>query len=235
MVAKVGVAFVIFGIRETRSRRVAEACSHCNELKIRDLLIMKKLFLTTAVATLAFSSNAAFAEDTDTLTVNMTGNVEQICTAVPKPGFAGSNFNGGSGSYTPADDTVNVLFDFGIDNTDDPTQANVGQTNQAFFSVAFDTFCNDDFTVTATPSNGAFNNAASAPTGFTNTLPYGMTFKKIGVASLSVGNVAATTYTLSGPAFDGTTQIDFNVKPSTVAPVAGDYSETMTVTFAADS
>ena len=46
---------------------------------------------------------------------------------------------------------------------------------------------------------------------------------------------AAGTQVVNSDAFNGISQIDFNVKPSTTPPVAGDYTETVTMTFAADA
>lgn len=194
---------------------------------------MKTLITVAAASAIALASSPAFAESSDTAYVNMTGNVQKICTVVPHSGIAGSNLVGHN-TYTTSDDTVNVGFDFGINNTDDPTQASIGQTNQAFFSIAFTTFCNDDFTISVKPQNGAFNNANTAPAGFTNTLPYSYTLKEIGRGSTSANGSTATT-SLSSQAFHGDSQIDVSVHPSTVAPVAGDYAEKMTITFAADA
>lgn len=199
---------------------------------------MKKLLAASAAITALMASTSAFAESTDVINVEMTGNVQQICTAVPNTTIAGSNvgINGTPGAYTVNDDNVNVLFNFGINNTDNPTLTSIGQTNQAFFSVGFKTFCNDDFTVTVQPENGAFNNdAVTAPAGFVNSLPYGYTLKKLGGG----GNVSAAGSTapvsLSSAPFNGTTQIDVTINPSTTPPVAGDYSEKLTITFAADA
>lgn len=194
---------------------------------------MKISHLIIAASVAALSSTGALAESTDTVTVNMTGNVEQICTAVPNTGIAGSNVAGLN--YSAADDNVNVTYNFGIANTNNPTLSTIGQTNQAFFSVGFKTFCNDDFTVTVQPENGTFANPATAPAGFVNALPYGYTLKKIGGNSVSVGTASTASTALTSTAFNGTTQIDVGVKPSTTPPVAGDYSEKLTITFAADS
>jgi hypothetical protein len=196
---------------------------------------MKKLLAASAAITALMASTSAFAESTDVITVNMTGNVQQICTAVPVSTIQGQNWNGGSGTLTTSDDNVNVAFNFGIANTDDPTLTSIGQTGQAYFSIGFKTFCNDDFTVTVQSDKGAFTTPAAAPAGFVNSLPYGYTLKTIGGTSVVVNTASTAEVPLSSAPFNGQTQIDVNVKPSTTPPVAGDYTEKMTITFAADA
>ena len=103
---------------------------------------MKKLAILAVVATAV--STPAFAESSDTATVNLTGTVEQICTVVPNGGLAGGNA-GASTPYSVSGDDVSTSWTFLIANTDDPTLATIGDTSQRFFSVAFDTFCNDNY------------------------------------------------------------------------------------------
>ena len=196
---------------------------------------MKKILVAALAASVL--ATPAFAESSDTATINLKGSVEQICTVVPNAGFAGANMP--TRAYSRADDAVSASWDFVIANTNDPTQANIGQTNQAFFSVAFQTFCNDNFTWTTTYTNGAMVNPASAPAGFTNSLGYSVDIKQIGTGAASLTGEAAPTaggsQVYNSDAFNGISQIDFNVKPSTTPPVAGDYTETVTMTFAADA
>lgn len=196
---------------------------------------MKKILVAALAASVL--ATPALAESSDTATINLTGNVEQICTVVPNAGFAGANMP--NRAYQRADDAVSASWDFVIANTNDPTQANIGQTNQAFFSIAFQTFCNDNFTWTTTYTNGALVNPASAPAGFTNSLAYTVDLKQIGTGAASITGEAAPTaggsQAYNSDAFNGISQVDFNVKPSTTPPVAGDYTETVTMTFAADA
>jgi hypothetical protein len=195
---------------------------------------MKKILVAALAASVL--ATPALAESSDTATINLKGNVEQICTVVPNATFAGANMP--NRTYSRADDTVTASWDFVIANTNDPTQANIGQTNQAFFSVAFQTFCNDNFTWTTTYEKGALTNLDSAPAGFTNSLAYTVDLKQIGTGAMNITGEAVPTaggsQSYQSDAFNGISQVDFNVKPSTTPPVAGDYTETVTMTFAAD-
>jgi hypothetical protein len=193
------------------------------------------------VALLAASTLAtpAFAEPSDTATVNLTGNVEDVCTIVPNATYAGQSGMTNQ-TYVRTDDAVAAGWRFVIANTNDPTQASIGDTSQAFFSIAFDTFCNDNFTWTTSYTNGALRNAGTAPAGFTNSLPYSVDIKQIGTGAGNVsGETAPTaggTFVYNSHAFDGTSQIDIAVAPSgALSPIAGDYQETITMTFVADS
>ena len=64
-----------------------------------------------------------------------------------------------------------------------------------------------------------------------------VTIKQIGTGGQgSIGGSAASGDKIyTSPAFIGRSQIDFNVVPSTTPPIAGDYAETVTLTFAADT
>ena len=201
---------------------------------------MKKLVIA-ALASSALIATPAFAESSDTATVNLTGNVEQICTVVPNAGLAGSNGGfGAPSSYSVSGDTANASWQFVIPNSNDPTQTTIGDTNQAFFSIAFRTFCNDNFTWSTSATNGAMQNGdGSAPAGFTGSLDYGLTIKQIGAGAAPQHNgvnlAAGGADTFNSDAFDGTSQIDINVMASTTPPVAGAYVETLTLTFQADA
>ena len=200
---------------------------------------MKKL-LMAAVAASAIVSSPAFAEPSDTATINLTGNVEDICTVVPNAGIAGANGGfGAPNSYSVSGDNVTASWQFVIPNSNDPTQTTIGDTNQAFFSIAFRTFCNDNFTWTTTATNGAMANAATAPAGFTNQLDYSLTIKQIGTGAAPQQNgvnlAAGGSAVFLSDAFDGTSQLDINVGASTTPPISGAYTETLTLTFVADS
>jgi hypothetical protein len=197
---------------------------------------MKKI-LIAALASSAFAATPAFAESSDTSVVTLSGSVPQICTIVPNAGIAGSNVPGLT--YTRTGDNVNASWQFVVPNTDDPTQTTIGQTQQAFFSIAFQTFCNDNFTWTTTATNGALKHGdGSAPAGFVGTLDYGLNIKQIGVGAAgthSVNLAAGGSDLYHSDAFNGTSQIDVVVDPSTTPPVAGAYTETLTLTFQADA
>jgi hypothetical protein len=196
---------------------------------------MKKL-IAAAVASTVLASTPAFAESSDTAVINLTGSVEQICTVVPNAGIAGQNV---PVTYSVSGDNVNASWQFIIPNTNDPTQTNIGDTQQAFFSIAFRTFCNDNFTWTTTATNGSMLSSETAPAGFTNSLDYGLTIKQIGTGAAPAHNgvnlAAGGQDTYSSDAFDGTSQVDVSVNPSTTPPVAGQYLETLTLTFQADA
>ncbi|KCZ93358.1 hypothetical protein HJO_05865 [Hyphomonas johnsonii MHS-2] len=196
---------------------------------------MKKVLLVSAA--LLMAPLFASAESTDEATINLAGNVEQICTVIPWTGVAGANGGAANRTYTVSGDTVTFDWDFLINNTDDPGLATIGQTSQAFFSIAFDTFCNDNFTWTTSFTNGGMLNTEPAPAGFTNNLGFNVTIKQIGTGGQgSIGGSAASGDKIyASPAFIGRSQIDFNVVPSTTPPIAGDYAETVTLTFAADT
>lgn len=198
---------------------------------------MKKLILFALVSTAI--TTPAFAESQDTATINMTGNVQQICTVVPNSGLAGGNA-GASTPYSVSGDNVTTSWNFVIANTDDPTLATIGDTSQRFFSVAFDTFCNDNFTWTTTATNGALlNGDGSAPAGFTGSLDYTLAIKQIGTGAApqlnGVNLAAGGSREFTSDAFDGTSQLDISVGASSTPPVAGDYVETLTLTFVADA
>ncbi|GAA4824834.1 hypothetical protein GCM10023232_23390 [Sphingosinicella ginsenosidimutans] len=198
---------------------------------------MKKL-LIAALASSAFATTPAFAESQDTSVVTLQGTVPQICTVVPNAGVAGNNVPGLA--YSVSGDNVNASWQFVVPNQDDPTQATIGQTNQAFFSIAFRTFCNDNFTWTTTATNGTMRHGdGTAPAGFVGELDYAITTKQIGVGAAGAHNgvnlAAGGTDTYTSDAFNGTSQIDIGVSPSTTPPVAGAYQETLTLTFKADS
>lgn len=196
---------------------------------------MKKILIAAVAA--SGLATPAFAESTDTAVVTLGGNVQQICTVVPNASVAGSNTSGNN--YTVSGDNVTFKWNFGINNTTDPTQATIGDTNQSFFSIAFKTFCNDDYSTQVSYTNGAMKNPQAAPAGFTNSLPYGIDIKQIGTGAASFSGenapTAGGTQSWASDPFDGTTQIDFIVPASSTPPVAGDYSETVTVIFAADA
>ncbi|MGO4409634.1 MULTISPECIES: hypothetical protein [unclassified Brevundimonas] len=197
---------------------------------------MKKLFMA-AMATTLFAT-PVLAESSDTATIAMTGTVEQICTVVPQAGLAGGNA-GASTPYSVSGDNVTTSWQFAIANTTDPTQATIGDTSQRFFSVGFKTFCNDDFTWTTTATNGAMLNSSTAPAGFTNSLDYTLAIKQIGTGAGTQQNgvnlAAGGSGVFQSDAFEGTSQLDINVPASTTPPIAGDFVETLTLTFVADA
>ncbi|MEQ5787952.1 hypothetical protein J3454_08620 [Erythrobacter sp. NFXS35] len=198
---------------------------------------MKKIALFALMSTAMAAP--AMAESSDVATINLTGTVQQICTVVPNPGLAGGNA-GATTPYSVSGDDVTTSWTFLINNTLDPTQATIGDTSQRFFSVGFNTFCNDNFTWSTQATNGAMiNGDGSAPAGFTGILDYNVAIKQLGTGAapqLNGQNFAAgQTIDFASDAFQGTSQLDISVGASSTPPVAGDYVETLTLTFQADA
>lgn len=198
---------------------------------------MKKIALFALISTAMAAP--AMAESSDVATINMTGTVPQICTVVPNSGIAGQS-GGSAVTYSVSGDDVTTGWTFLIANTNDPTLETIGDTSQRFFSVAFDTFCNDNFTWTTQATNGSLiNGDGSAPAGFTGELDYVLNIKQTGTGSAGQNagqNLSAgQTFVYVSDAFDGNSQIDVTVPASSTPPVAGDYVETLTLTFQADA
>ena len=156
----------------------------------------------------------------DTLTINATGNIAGSCVL-----NTGSNF---------------------------PTNANLSVTGSSAATATVD--CSTPFKLNATSSNGALSNSVSAGSGFTNTLGYSLTISvplnsggpaaatcasstlvtgQSGCA-LSPGNTTGLYSGATGSATNKTATLTAAwTTPSTPILVAGNYSDTLTVSIAA--
>jgi hypothetical protein len=198
--------------------------------------MMKKIALFALISTAVTAP--AMAESSDVATINLTGTIPQICTVVPNASIAGQS-GGAAATYSVSGDDVTTGWTFLIANTNDPTLETIGDTSQRFFSVAFETFCNDNFTWSTQATNGSLiNGDGSAPVGFTGELDYRLNIKQTstGSAGQNAGQnlSAGQTFIYTSDAYDGISQIDVTVPGTTTPPVAGDYVETLTLTFQAD-
>lgn len=216
---------------------------------------MRKLFASAAIAAVLVPASA-MSESSDSLSIHMTGVMEDICTIQFEGGQSVQTGNVENARLRVAEDRAAVIFDLKVNNTDDPSIATeerggIGRVARTTASFTADFFCNGDYQATIATTNGAFTNADPVfnEGDFTNQLGYRLdvTFDTDGETSnpdnLSIranGTLGDTVGPIEGSQHDGVvtfafqTGQNFAVGGAAKALIAGSYQEALTVSFVQD-
>jgi hypothetical protein len=167
---------------------------------------------------------------------------------IASPALAQSNQSVGALAVIPKTCAIANIGDISMQTTVDQssgaTALRASQNGTTGSFVGFQASCNSDVNITVTSANGGLTNGgtptpAAAPSGFTNVIEYTVGITGIGAAiSLNTASATTTGPQLRGPFLkNGTnlgTQAIFGAELNsgqTTPPVAGTYSDTVTVDF----
>ena len=199
-----------------------------------------KIFILTSA--LCFCAYSVQAQDLDSAQVQMTGVIADTCsvdgiTSISSPTLASLNTSAlGAGVKVASLD-----FEFPIPNTDNPLNSDIGAIDAFQIEVLIDLYCNGEFQFTVEASNGAMVNTDNLLNSnqFTNALTYTVDFAFPDGSSVpstqSSGAPGVVVSDASVPAQDGDALLTLSfANPGTARPIAGLYTEALTVSFVQD-
>ena len=203
---------------------------------------MRKIFASTALVALAVPT-LALAESEDTLTINLSGEMEAICTAeFEATGTSIGSTGGDAGTVDIDGDAATATFAFNVDNTDQPTNdATIGRISSVTGTFIVDVFCNNDFTLNMASTNGAMvhsgEDGLENTAAFADELEYELQvsglFGVVGAPELDTA--AATELDVNANETDNDVTFSLSAEQGALPLISGTYEDTITLTFSHDS
>lgn len=203
---------------------------------------MRKLLASAALTALAVPT-MALAESSDTLTINLSGELEAICTAEFEEAASSIGSTGGvAGTVEVEGDTATATFAFNVENANEPTaDATIGRISSVTGTFVVDVFCNNDFTLNMASANGAMvhsgDDGLENTAAFADELEYELQvsglFGVVGAPELDTAE--GTELDVNANETDADVIFSLSAEQGALPLISGTYEDTITLTFTHDS